>query len=129
MLNEKGFTLVELLIAVVILMVVSTATLHFYDSYKYEKSQFGEYVTAKNLAVKALEEQRKYYIEGYEAPVGKVFHTMERVNGINFEVTVTKRDETNNIDNDTDEIKFMKFTSKVQWRLRELEVSTYASER
>lgn len=125
--NEKGFTLIELMVSMLILIITITAALQFYDTYKYEKGQYGEYITAKNLAVKALEEQRQYFLTTQDVSQQTAYENVVRVNGIDFNVTVKQKNETNQIAHVTNNIPFVQLISTVEWRLRKVEVDTYVS--
>lgn len=127
--NEQGLTLIELMFSMLILIIVITATLQFYETYYYEKKQFGEYITAKNLAVKALEEQRMAIISGDGLPVSGLHKEIVRVNGINFTITVQAKNETENMAILAEDIPFVYLTSEVEWRRKDVEVEAYVSSR
>lgn len=129
MLNEKGFTLVEVLIASVIIISIMTVAFQFFESYNYGEKGFGEYITAKSLAVKTLEEQKDYFVRVNDINSSVVFNEIKKVNGTNFEVKVTKNDETDLVSVLNDERKLIKLTSVVKWRKTKVEVSSYVSER
>lgn len=127
MLNEKGMTMIELLIAIAILISILTASLRFYENYAYESSEFGEYLTAKHLTVKALEIARGNYIDNVRMPSLVVYEDIERINGVNFQSTVTQLEVTEIVGVISQDVEMVKLTATTSWKSKNMEVSAYVS--
>lgn len=127
--NEKGLTLIELMISMTILLIIVISSFQFFESYSYQSSEFGEYLTAKHLAVGALEEERKRFLEDYSVEEGRVYDDMIRANKTSFKVEVNIENLTDEIAILTDDTKMIKITAKTHWKLRKVEVSAYVSAR
>lgn len=122
--NSKGLTLVELLVSMVVLATIITASLNFYENYSFKRSELGEYYTAKNLMAKGLEMARADYLKTGNLTAYK---SITQVNGVTFQATVTKENVTKQYSFFTDSVPLIKMTSHVGWKGRELEVVNYVS--
>lgn len=126
--NQKGLTMVELLISLVILMVITTAAFKFFEEYGFETRKFGEYLTAKHITIAEIEQNKNDIIKNglLISPQTKQVTTL--VNGTKFN-TVIKINEIKNVYLKNENTKFLKLTVTTYWDGKELEVSSYVSER
>lgn len=120
--NEKGLTLIELLISMVILITVMTASLNFYENYSYKANELGEYFTAKNLVAKGIEMAREDILVTNNL---NDHQSVVEVNGVLFKTEVTKQNVTEQYSVLNNQAPFIRIASKTTWNERELEVQTY----
>lgn len=126
--NEKGFTIIELVVAFAIFSIMFIASMNFFTTFKDKSAQLGEYESAKSLVINGIENERKSILSGDEN-TGNVYIHQTRINGIKFTNTVEKEDVTNDFYLYSQKVKMYKVTSTVKWRLKHLEVATYVSAR
>lgn len=127
--NEKGLTLIELLVSMLILTSVVIASLQFFETYYYEKKQLGEHITAKHLAVKAIEEHRALILDDEILPLDNTYQMVESVNGISFYVVLQVKNETDNVALLAPNLPFVELVSTVEWKKKKMEVHTYVTPR
>ena len=125
--NEKGFTIVEVLVSMFILMLAMTASFQFFESYKVRSAQIGEYDTARLLAINGMENEILQTKNG-DTFAGTVFEFTTSVNGEAFKTIVTRQNVTDEFDFINNQVEMYELASIVTWRDKQLEVKTYVSE-
>jgi prepilin-type N-terminal cleavage/methylation domain-containing protein len=128
--NEKGLTIMELLVSLFILSLILAATLAFYGTYLKNTNELGNKNTARNLAIDSMERQLLLTDEG-DTSTGQVNRNSVVVNNTEFRVTVMKEDLTDGAISDifyyNQKVPFYKLRSIVNWDLQRIEVEAYSS--
>ena len=125
--NEKGFTIVEVLVSMFILMLAMTASFQFFETYNVRSAQIGEYDTARLLAINGMENEILQTKNG-DTYAGTVFEFTTSVNGEAFKTIVTRQNVTDEFDFINSKVEMYELASIVTWRDKQLEVKTYVSE-
>lgn len=125
--NEKGLTLIELLVAFTILIMVMASVVQFYKHYAEESREFGDYLTAKHIAIDALEYSRSTFLESGSQSGTFVHQGVTNVNETNFEYIVTQEDITSNFAIYSADVEIRKLTARTKWKKKKLEVILYVS--
>lgn len=127
MLNEKGLTLIELLVSFTILIMVMASAVQFYKHYAEESREFGDYLTAKHITIDALEYSRSAFLENGSQSGTFVHQGVTTMNEINFEYIVAQEDVTSNFAIYSADVGVRKLTAQTKWGKKSMEVILYVS--
>jgi prepilin-type N-terminal cleavage/methylation domain-containing protein len=125
--DNKGFSLIELLGSLVILGLIVAGFYHFYESYQVDLKGQHEYETAKNLAIRVSEESIKGYKDGVYVGVGEINNQQFSLKGTEYNVKTIVSDETTTIGVINSSVPINKFQTIVNWKTKTLEVNAYVT--
>jgi prepilin-type N-terminal cleavage/methylation domain-containing protein len=127
--NQKGLTLLEIILVIFLIGIIFLFVIKFYDSYFNQSHNLGEYEQAKSLMVKGMEEEKKRYIESdtnleYENKL--IDHYTRGDYKYNVYSDIKNVTENGNLDDihGLAEIKI-----KVVWESKNLEVKSYVNKK
>lgn len=124
--NEKGLTLIELLVSLLIFSFIMSASAMFYSQYNSNMKNMSHHYTAKNFATSSLETEMNKTDQGING-LGVVYSEEIDIAGQHFTVVTKKEDITDSVAYFTNTIPFYKITSTVTWTKGKVEVMGYAS--
>lgn len=124
--NQKGLTTIELLISLLILAIILTASANFYEFYKEKSGNLGEFNTARNLGVSVLENQLEATKLGANS-IGEVYRKTAFIRGTEYEIVAERTNVTSITAHYNQNFPFYLINTKVYFEDKEIEVNGYVT--
>lgn len=130
--NEKGFTMIELMLSFIVFLVIIVMFYSFLNNYHYKSSSIGDSLTAKTLLLKHVEsESNEILLTDNVKEIS--YKEQEKVKKTLFTIDTSVIDVTKEFSYYSDKFKIYEVKSKVSWnkdnklKTRSYEVKTYVN--